>query len=79
MNKIYDVQRTNKFKKSYVKIMKQKNYKKFKEEFEKVIEILRSNELLPLKYRNHLLEPKSKRYMGMSYITRHLNGIQEKW
>lgn len=75
MNKIYNIQRTNKFKKSYAKLMKQQNYKKFKEEFEKVIEILSNNELLPSKYRNHLLEPKSKRYMGMSYITRCFNGI----
>ena len=32
-----------------------------------VINILASNQLLPAKYRNHLLEPKSNRNMGMSY------------
>ena len=44
MNKIYDVQRTNKFKKSYAKIMKQKNYKKFKEEFEKLKEPIKNRD-----------------------------------
>lgn len=67
MNKQYDVVFTNKFKKNYAKIVKQTNFKN--EEFEKVIEILSNNELLPAKYNNHLLNPKSKRYMGMSYTT----------
>lgn len=67
MSKKYDVVFTNKFKKNYEKIIKQTNFKN--EEFEKVIEILLNNELLPAKYNNHLLKPKSKRYMGMSYTT----------
>lgn len=67
MNKKYDVVFTNKFKKNYIKMKQQTNFKN--EEFEKVIEILANNELLPAKYNNHLLKPKSKRYMGMSYTT----------
>ena len=38
MNKVYDIQITNKFKKQYSNIKKQPNFKK--EEFEKVIKIL---------------------------------------
>lgn len=67
MNKIYDIVFTNKFKKNYEKMKQQANFKN--EEFEKVIEMLSNNELLPEKYNNHLLKPKSKRYMGMSYTT----------
>lgn len=63
MNKKYDIQYTNKFKKQYSKIKRQTHFKK--SEFEKVIEILSNNQLLPPKYRNHLLEPKSNRCMGM--------------
>ncbi len=75
MNKLFDIQRTNKFKKNYAKIMKKQNYKKIKAEFEIVVEILQTNKLLPTKYNNHLLEPKSERYMGMSYITWCIDGI----
>lgn len=67
MSKVYDVVFTNKFKKNYEKMLKQASFKN--EEFEKVIEILSNNELLPAKYNNHLLRPHSKRYMGMSYTT----------
>ncbi len=50
MNKRYDIVFTNKFKKNYIKMKQQTNFKN--EEFEKVIEILSSNELLPSKYNN---------------------------
>lgn len=66
-SKKYDIQYTNKFKKQYIKIKKQQHFKQT--ELEKVIEILSNNELLPEKYRNHLLNPKSERSMGMSYTT----------
>lgn len=39
-------------------------------EFKIVIELLSNGELLPEKYCNHLLEPKSNRSLGMSYKTR---------
>ena len=70
MNKVYDIQATNKFKKQYSKIKKQKGFKK--EEFETVLKLLSNNEVLPKKYHNHLLEPKKHRNMGMSYPTRYI-------
>lgn len=70
MNKVYDIQATNKFKKQYSKIKKQKEFKK--EEFENVLKLLSNNEVLPKKYHNHLLEPKKNRNMGMSYSTRYI-------
>lgn len=39
-------------------------------EFKIVIELLSNGELLPEKYCNHLLEPKSNRSLGMSYKIR---------
>lgn len=68
MNKVYDVQVTNRFKKEYKKLRKQDNFKK--EEFEKIVDMLVNNAILPEKYRNHLLEPKIKRNMGVPYTTR---------
>ena len=38
--------------------------------FDEVINILASNDILPSKYTNHLLEPKKKRNMGMSCTAR---------
>lgn len=66
MNK-YRIEYTSKFKKAYKKIIKQ-GYDN--DEFKKVIEMLANDVILPEKYRNHLLEPKSNRIMGMSYKTR---------
>lgn len=64
----YKIEKTNKFKKDY-KRMKSRN--SFDEkEFIKVVTLLAKGETLPLKYHNHLLEPKSLRIMGMSYKTR---------
>ena len=76
MNKVFDIQTTNKFKKQYAKIKKQDNFKK--EEFEQVLKLLSNNELLPKKYHNHLLEPKKNLNMGMSHPTRYITRIQEK-
>ena len=61
----YKIKRTNKFIKLYDKLLKQKKFKE--EEFIKVLSILSNNEVLPAKYKNHLLSPKSNRYLGMSY------------
>ena len=61
----YKIERTNKFIKQYEKILKQNEFKE--EEFIKVLKMLSNDELLPTKYRNHLLSPKIKRYLGMSY------------
>ncbi len=61
----YKIERTNKFVKQYAKILKQKEFKE--EEFIKVLKLLVNDEILPVKYRNHLLIPKNKRNMGMPY------------
>ena len=61
----YEIKRTNKFIKQYAKILNQKEFKE--DEFIKVLSILSNNEVLPSKYKNHLLNPKSKRHLGMSY------------
>ena len=75
MKEKYDIQYTNKFKKQYNKLLKNSYFKKA--EFEKVIVCLTNNEPLPDKYRNHLLNPKSKRSMGMSYSTRCITRVSE--
>lgn len=63
----YEIKVTNSFKKSLNKIRTQKFFDE--KALNTVIEILANDKLLPEKYRNHLLEPKSKRSMGMSYKT----------
>ena len=45
-----------------------KNKRNYDEsEFIKVVTMLANGEVLPVKYCNHLLEPKVKRNMGMPY------------
>lgn len=64
MNK-YQIKATSRFKKE---LKKMKNRKGFDENaLNSVVEMLANNEVLPSKYCNHLLEPKSKRYMGMPH------------
>ena len=65
MNKTYKINFTNIFKKQYNRIKNNPNFKQV--EFNKVLNMLSNNEVLPPKYKNHLLNPKSKRCMGMSY------------
>ena len=64
MSKQYEVKLTTKFKKQLKIIRKQQNFNY--DALDTVINMLSNNELLPKKYNNHLLNPKSKRYMGMS-------------
>lgn len=61
----YKIERTNKFTKQYAKILKQREFKE--EEFISVLKMLSNDEVLPKEYKNHLLNPKSNRNMGMSY------------
>lgn len=68
-NKKYIIKLTNKFKKSYAKLKKQRNFKKIRTELEIVLEKLSNNEILDSKYHNHLLNPKSKRSLGMPRTT----------
>ena len=67
MSKQYEVKLTTKFKKQLKIIRKQQNFNY--DALDTVINMLSNNELLPKKYNNHLLNPKSKRYMGMSCTT----------
>ena len=64
----YKIQMTTKFKKDYNTMRSRNNLDE--NEFKIVIELLSNGELLPEKYCNHLLEPKSNRSLGMSYKTR---------
>lgn len=57
----YKLARTNKFKKDYKMMQKRNNFDKT--EFEKVIDILLQGKELPRKYCNHILEPKSERFI----------------
>ena len=63
-NKKYQIKFINTFKKQYLRIKKNPTFKQ--EELNKVIDLLSNNETLPAKYKNHLLNPKSKRNLGMS-------------
>lgn len=73
--KQYEIKLTTKFKKQLKRLQKQSNFNY--NALNEVINILSSNELLPAKYRNHLLEPKSKRNMGISCSTRYITGISK--
>ena len=76
MTKRYDIKLTNKFKKQLKKLQKQPNFNY--DSLDEVINILASGETLPAKYRNHLLEPKKKRNMGMSCTTRFIIRISKR-
>ncbi len=73
MNKRYELKLTTKFKKQLKVVRKQPNFDY--NALDKIINMLANNEMLPVKYRNHLLEPKSKRYLGMPYTTRCITRI----
>lgn len=73
--KQYEIKLTTKFKKQLKKLHKQPNFNY--DALDEVINILASNELLPAKYRNHLLEPKNKRNMGVSCTTRCITRVSE--
>ena len=63
----YRIEKTNRFKKDYKKVKSRNNFDE--KEFIKVVAMLANGEILPEKYCNHLLEPKSERNMGMPYKT----------
>lgn len=64
----YTIFRTNKFKKDYKKMQKRNNFDE--KEFIKVVSLIANGKELPEKYCNHILEPKSERFLWMSYQTR---------
>ena len=61
----YQIKKTKTFTKQYKQILMQKDFKEA--DFIKVLEIISNDNLLPPKYKNHLLYPKNKRYLGMSH------------
>lgn len=63
----YKIEYTTKFKKSYKKLVSQSQYNE--SDFIEVLKMLANDIPLPAKYKNHLLEPKSNRFMGMPYKT----------
>ena len=63
--KQYEIKLTNQFKKQLKRLKKQPNFDY--NALDEVINILASNELLPAKYKNHLLEPRKRRLR--SFIT----------
>ena len=72
----YIIQKTNRFKKDYKKMRSRNNFDEGA--FIKVVSMLANDEVLPEKYCNHLLEPKSERNMGMSYKTRLVANVCKK-
>ena len=61
----YRIEYTVKFKKQYKKMIANKSYNE--NYFKTVVSMLANDEILPEKYHNHLLEPKSNRFVGMPY------------
>jgi len=64
----YKLVGTTRFKREPLKA--KRRYKDAKEVYEFVIDKLLKGEQLPERYKNHLLEPKSKRVLWMSHKTR---------
>lgn len=63
----YEIKMTSRFKKDLKAIMKREFFDI--DLLNHVVEMLANDEILPQKYNNHLLEPKSKRIVGMSLET----------
>ena len=57
----YKLIETNRFKKELLKV--KNRYKDAKEQYQFVVDKLLKGEQLPEKYKNHILEPKSKRVL----------------
>lgn len=67
MTKQYKIKLTTKFKKQLKGLQRQKILDI--SALDEIITMLSTNQLLPVKYKNHLLNPKKNRYMGMSCTT----------
>ena len=61
----YKIEMTNKLKKDFKKMKSRNNFDS--KAFKTVVDLLSNGEVLPEKYCNHLLEPKTNRALGMSY------------
>lgn len=68
MKNKYQITMTSRFKKD-LKMVKKRNYFDI-DLLNDVVQMLANDITLPEKYNNHLLEPRSKRLVGMSYKTR---------
>lgn len=68
MKNKYQITMISRFKKD-LKTMKKRNCFDI-DLLNEVVKMLANDITLPEKYNNHLLEPRSKRLMGMSYKTR---------
>lgn len=68
MKNKYQITMTSRFKKD-LKMLKKRNYFDL-DLLNTVVQMLANDITLPEKYNNHLLEPRSKRFVGMSYKTR---------
>ena len=67
MKNKYQITMTSRFKKD-LKMVKKRNYFDI-DLLNDVVQMLANDITLPEKYNNHLLEPRSKRLVGMSYKT----------
>jgi len=76
MSKKFEILLTTKFKKQLKIIRKRPDFNY--DELDFVINRLSNDEKLPAKYKNHLLNPKSMRYLGMPRATRFVVGIYER-
>ena len=63
----YTIYMINKLKKDYKKMQKGNNFDE--KEFIKVVFLLADGKELPEKYCNHILKPRSERYLRMSHKT----------
>ncbi len=73
----YEIKRTNQFKKDLKMVMKRETFDA--EILNNVVEMLANDIELPEKYKNHLLESKSKRIMGMPFETELAIRVQKRW
>lgn len=65
---VLKIETTSRFRKDYKRMSSRNDFDATA--FEKVIQLLLNNELLPEKYCNHLLEPKGNRTVGMPHKTK---------
>jgi len=69
----FEIKRTGQFKKDLKTLMRREVFDA--KLLNDVVEMLANDIELPEKFKNHLLEPKNKRTMGMSFKTKLVVGI----
>lgn len=73
----FEIKRTSQFKKDLKRMMKRDVFDAAI--LNDVVEMLANDIELPENFRNHLLEPKSKRVMGMPFKTKLVIRVQKRW